>query len=87
METGAGLEGWAAGPCISVTVTLCSGDYPCSPRTDFHSWNFQPSGDREGKGTKHLGGSSLLKETLPLLGDTYWGRRKRERRREEPLSG
>lgn len=34
--------------------------------------------------TKHLGGSSLLKETLPLPGDTYWGRRKRERRREEP---
>ena len=30
---------------------------------------------------------AAFKETLPLLGDTYWGRRKRERRREKPLSG
>lgn len=82
------------GPCISVTVTLCPGalgggfqDYPYSPSTDFHSGNFQPRGDRRSKGTKHLGGSSLLKETLPLPGDTFWGRRKRKRRREKPLSG
>lgn len=34
--------------------------------------------------TKPLGGSSILKETLPLPGDMCWGRRKRERRERSP---
>lgn len=71
METGEGLGGGQQVLAYQSLSLYVLGTTPVLQGLTFHSWNFQPSGDREGKGTKHLGGSSLLKETLPLLGDTY----------------
>lgn len=69
------------GHCVSVTVAhvlVSLGQARVSTpilqlRSDCHSWNSSPGEALEGQGTKVLGGSCILKETLPLPGDKCCG--------------